>query len=68
MFAQTQPIEITSGENAVNIMTQLYPGENSGIFDIEPYNAPSGLKIESVSTIPPMMPNISKVAETKFLR
>lgn len=68
VFAQTQPIEITSGENAVNIMTQLYPGENSGIFDIEPYNAPSGLKIESVSTIPPMMPNISKVAETKFLR
>lgn len=54
-LAESEVIDIPAGTSTIEFVTQLYPFENSGILNIEPVNAPQGITIESIETIPPAM-------------
>ncbi len=52
-IGKSDVLSIPAGTSDVIVNSQLSPFENTGYFNIEPYDAPQGLVIESITTIPP---------------
>jgi hypothetical protein len=48
-------LSIPAGTSDITVETQLTPFERTGYFNIEPYNAPQGIVIESITTMPPTL-------------
>lgn len=52
-IGKSDVLSVSAGTSDVIVNSQLSPFENTGYFNIEPYDAAQGLVIESINTIPP---------------